>query len=81
MDHEESTEWYTEGRTGVVTRRLLRKDWLSTYGEGTNEVSTDERSATVGWNSFRTERSEGVKVDVQPNGVEHLVNEVERSET
>jgi hypothetical protein len=44
-------------------------------------TNLDERSATVGWNSFRTERSEGVKVDVQPNGVEHLVNGVERSET
>jgi hypothetical protein len=35
---------------------------------------------TVSWNEDPKDPS-GMKVDVQPNGVEHLVNEVERSET
>jgi hypothetical protein len=35
---------------------------------------------TVSWNEGPLGPS-GMKVDVQPNGVEHLVNEVERSET
>jgi hypothetical protein len=35
---------------------------------------------TVSWNEDPLDPS-GMKVDVQPNGVEHLVNGVERSET